>query len=50
MIDKRAKLDLNKGKHIVKGETALAYVRARYGLGDGSDTDRISASRSSSPR
>ncbi|MEU7987443.1 LCP family protein [Streptosporangium canum] len=41
VTDKRAKLDLTKGKHIVKGETALAYVRARYGLGDGSDTSRI---------
>ncbi|GIH89687.1 LCP family protein [Planobispora siamensis] len=41
VYDKKAKLDLKKGKQIVKGETALAYVRARYALGDGSDTDRI---------
>ncbi|MFJ2032343.1 LCP family protein [Streptosporangium sp. NPDC087985] len=39
--DKKAKLELTKGKHLVKGETALAYVRARYSLGDGSDLDRI---------
>ncbi|WP_157529957.1 LCP family protein [Microtetraspora niveoalba] len=39
--DKKAKLVLSKGKHIVKGETALAYVRARYGLGDGGDISRI---------
>ncbi|MBB4914250.1 LCP family protein [Streptosporangium saharense] len=41
VMDKKAKLDLKKGKHIVKGETALAYVRARYTLGDGSDISRI---------
>ncbi|MBO2448460.1 LCP family protein [Actinomadura barringtoniae] len=39
--DKDSKLHLSKGKHVVSGETALAYVRARHGLGDGSDTDRI---------
>jgi LCP family protein required for cell wall assembly len=39
--DKDSKLHLSKGKHKVEGETALAYVRARHGLGDGSDTDRI---------
>ncbi|MFF4779131.1 LCP family protein [Microtetraspora fusca] len=39
--DKKAKLVLSKGKHIVKGETALAYVRARYALGDGGDISRI---------
>ncbi|MEV7013733.1 LCP family protein [Streptosporangium sp. NPDC051022] len=41
VADKKAKLNLTKGKHIVKGETALAYVRARYQLGDGSDISRI---------
>ncbi|MER7207002.1 LCP family protein [Streptosporangium sp. NPDC000239] len=41
VTDKKAKLELKKGKHIVKGETALAYVRARYTLGDGSDISRI---------
>ncbi|MEU8266725.1 LCP family protein [Sphaerisporangium sp. NPDC049002] len=39
--DKQAKLDLQAGKQIVKGETALAYVRARHSLGDGSDISRI---------
>ncbi|WP_395109408.1 LCP family protein [Actinomadura sp. SCN-SB] len=39
--DPQSKLRLGKGRHIVKGEMALAYVRNRKGLGDGSDTDRI---------
>jgi LCP family protein required for cell wall assembly len=39
--DKQAHLNLNKGVHVVKGEQALAYVRSRHGLGDGSDTSRI---------
>ncbi|WP_089210061.1 LCP family protein [Streptosporangium subroseum] len=41
VFDQKAKLDLKKGEQTVMGETALAYVRARYALGDGSDTDRI---------
>jgi LCP family protein required for cell wall assembly len=39
--DKDAKLHLKAGKQTVKGETALAYVRARHALGNGSDIDRI---------
>jgi LCP family protein required for cell wall assembly len=39
--DKLSKLTLSKGKHVVKGEAALAYVRLRHGLGDGSDISRI---------
>lgn len=39
--DKKSKLTLGKGKQLVRGEQALAYVRLRYGLGDGSDTSRI---------
>jgi LCP family protein required for cell wall assembly len=39
--DPLSKLRLPKGRHVVKGETALAYVRARHGLGDGSDLARI---------
>ncbi|MQY07169.1 LCP family protein [Actinomadura macrotermitis] len=39
--DKLSGLHLSAGKHTIKGETALAYVRNRHGLGDGSDTDRI---------
>jgi hypothetical protein len=34
-------LQLDKGKHVVQGEEALAFVRARKTLGDGSDTSRI---------
>lgn len=34
-------LKLTKGKHVVEGEEALAFVRARKTLGDGSDTSRI---------
>jgi LCP family protein required for cell wall assembly len=39
--DVKSHLDLKKGYHVVKGEQALAYVRARHGLGDGSDLSRI---------
>ncbi|MEO3808706.1 LCP family protein [Sphaerisporangium sp. B11E5] len=39
--DKKAKLELRAGKQIVRGEAALAYVRARYALGDGGDISRI---------
>jgi LCP family protein required for cell wall assembly len=39
--DPQSKLKLSKGRHVIKGETALAYVRNRHGLGNGSDTDRI---------
>ncbi|MFI7112134.1 LCP family protein [Nonomuraea sp. NPDC050227] len=39
--DPKAKLVLSAGKHVVKGEQALGYVRTRYALGDGSDLGRI---------
>ncbi|MFA1551624.1 LCP family protein [Actinomadura chokoriensis] len=39
--DPKSGLKLSKGQHKISGETALAYVRVRHGLGDGSDTDRI---------
>jgi LCP family protein required for cell wall assembly len=39
--DPRANLDLPAGKQVVKGDAALAYVRERYALGDGSDLGRI---------
>ncbi len=39
--DTDSKLHLSAGRHIVKGDTALAYVRNRHGLGDGSDLGRI---------
>jgi LCP family protein required for cell wall assembly len=34
-------LKMTKGKHLVEGTEALAFVRTRHGLGDGSDTSRI---------
>ncbi|GAA1611532.1 hypothetical protein GCM10009733_004480 [Nonomuraea maheshkhaliensis] len=39
--DPKSKLVLGPGKHRVKGEQALGYVRTRYALGDGSDLSRI---------
>ncbi|WP_327105364.1 LCP family protein [Nonomuraea glycinis] len=39
--DPKAKFVLGPGKHVVKGEQALGYVRTRYALGDGSDLSRI---------
>ncbi|GAA1298171.1 hypothetical protein Psi02_57960 [Planotetraspora silvatica] len=39
--DKAAGLDLPAGKHVVQGDQALAYVRTRHSLGDGSDLSRI---------
>ncbi|WP_433465098.1 LCP family protein [Spirillospora sp. CA-128828] len=39
--DKDSGLNLTKGRHRLKGEDALAYVRSRKGFGNGSDTERI---------
>ena len=39
--DRDSHLNLSAGRHVVKGEQALAYVRNRHGLGDGSDLSRI---------
>jgi LCP family protein required for cell wall assembly len=39
--DEDSGLNLTKGKHRLKGEQALAYVRSRKGFGDKSDTARI---------
>lgn len=39
--DKQSGLVMKKGLHVVNGEEALAFVRTRKGLGDGSDTSRI---------
>ncbi|MEU8121157.1 LCP family protein [Spirillospora sp. NPDC049024] len=39
--DQMSGLRLPPGRHLVNGTQALAYVRARHGLGDGSDLDRI---------
>ena len=39
--DPQSHLDLEAGTHTVRGQQALAYVRTRHGLGDGSDLSRI---------
>ncbi|MFC8233289.1 LCP family protein [Streptomyces sp. NPDC057284] len=39
--DKKADLDLEAGCQTIRDEKALGYVRARYSVGDGSDTGRI---------
>ena len=39
--DTKAHLSLPAGTSLLDGKTALAFVRARYTLGDGSDTARI---------
>ncbi|MFE2432461.1 LCP family protein [Streptomyces sp. NPDC059373] len=39
--DKDAHLDLEAGRQVLHGEQALGYVRARHGIGDGSDTQRM---------
>ena len=36
-------LKLSKGNHTVSGSTALAFLRDRHGVGDGSDLSRISS-------
>jgi LCP family protein required for cell wall assembly len=38
--DRDAKLNLPAGRQLLSGEDALAFVRARKGLGDGSDISR----------
>ncbi|MEV1022428.1 LCP family protein [Streptomyces sp. NPDC050264] len=39
--DTDAHLKLAPGKHLLDGEQALGYVRARKSIGNGSDTDRM---------
>lgn len=39
--DREAKLDLPAGRQMLDGKDALGYVRARHGLGNGSDTQRM---------
>jgi LCP family protein required for cell wall assembly len=41
IADQKAKLYLSAGHHLLMGQQALAYVRVRYSLGDGSDLERI---------
>lgn len=40
--DTYSKLDLEAGEHTLIGEQALAFLRTRHGVGDGSDLSRIS--------
>ena len=40
--DPKAKLKLEAGVHTLQGRQALAFLRTRYGVGDGSDLARIS--------
>lgn len=39
--DPRADLRLPAGRQVVRGNAALGYVRTRYGIGNGSDLERI---------
>lgn len=39
--DPYSHLHLSAGKHLVKGNTALAFVRTRHGVGNGGDLGRI---------
>ncbi|MCM2390076.1 LCP family protein [Streptomyces albipurpureus] len=39
--DKKSKLKLPAGKHVLKGEDALAFVRTRHSVGFGGDLSRI---------
>ncbi|MEV0414631.1 LCP family protein [Streptomyces sp. NPDC050448] len=41
MNDPEAKLKLPAGRQNLRGEQALGFVRARYSLGNGSDTERM---------
>jgi anionic cell wall polymer biosynthesis LytR-Cps2A-Psr (LCP) family protein len=40
--DDKTKLYLEAGEHTLQGSSALAFLRTRYGVGDGSDLSRIS--------
>jgi len=40
--DPQSKLQLEAGMHTLQGRQALAFLRTRYGVGDGSDLSRIS--------
>lgn len=39
--DPRSGLDMPAGSHLVRGDQALAFVRVRHGIGNGSDLQRI---------
>ncbi|BDP99719.1 transcriptional regulator [Aquiluna sp. KACHI24] len=40
--DDKTQLYLEAGEHTLEGQSALAFLRTRYGVGDGSDLSRIS--------
>lgn len=40
--DDHTNLHLEPGQHTLQGDSALAFLRTRYGVGDGSDLGRIS--------
>jgi LCP family protein required for cell wall assembly len=39
--DEKTNLELAAGEHMLKGKKALAFLRTRHGVGDGSDLGRI---------
>lgn len=41
--DRHSGLNLDAGTHTIQGKQALAFLRARHGIGDGSDLTRISS-------
>lgn len=41
--DSKSGLKLPKGRSTISGRTALAYLRSRHGVGDGSDLSRIAS-------
>jgi len=41
--DDYSKIHLKKGTHTLKGKDALAFLRSRHGIGNGSDVSRISS-------
>ncbi|MBT2500076.1 LCP family protein [Agromyces sp. ISL-38] len=42
VVDEYSGLDLDAGRHSISGMEALAFLRSRHGVGDGSDLGRIS--------
>ena len=40
--DRQISFQLSAGEHVLSGVDALQFLRSRYGVGDGSDTTRIS--------
>ena len=40
--DRQISFQLSAGEHVLAGADALQFLRSRYGVGDGSDTTRIS--------